>query len=781
MSNLATNKPNIFLASKSRLKTDALLGLSETIGEHFNVECTSCDSLNLPVQPVTVAGNVGRNAGDLACMRRMMYVMEQKKHGNQADWFVAVESEIDYGEPENNPVEDTRAIVCHRGIFGFASSDTVVIRRESYGEYAEEQFLTYYSNKTPVVSRKGNLEDEETKRKKDEAKESGNNKKPNGCDGEEHDTDSDASDDSAGRFDIHAVSGFRLSTYGEFVAKKTGNKDPDAAKAWIGKETRIHQIRLAIAMAIMNWSESFRRSNEFHGRMRVLKNVKPRCPVFYDFSPLVNEYSNFAEILTFAEEQLRLIPASKIVAIGSRGYIFGGALAYRLGMGMVRADKKDKVLGNVYETSYSAEYDIAPQTMVLSTDTTVGVREGESVILFDDVGATLETMLAAERLVIQAGGHVAARVVMTDVEFFREDCKRKIPAPYIVLFLPDRSGIGDELETENASCKLMTDVLNMNKCLQDKSAQEMYNDYTKATAKKMSEDAKRWIVGTSLVLKEEKSSSSSMITSLTSLIPSRSSSPPLPSSSLLLAVNVNGPIPISISASDYDNAKKPMGYTKDCKQCFPPGRETSCVTCTNGPMKLISGSSHPELAEMVSKHLGCPLMDATVTKFKNGETRAEINENCRGCDVFVLQSVAESSSDVSHDGKISVNDSLMELFILISALRGASVNRITAVLPIYPYARQDKKDKSRACITARLVADFLTTAGVDRVITIDLHSSQIQGMISKPMDNLYAEGILMERIITVKQRIEDKGGEVVIVSADTGGIKRVERIAKKLG
>jgi ribose-phosphate pyrophosphokinase len=183
-------------------------------------------------------------------------------------------------------------------------------------------------------------------------------------------------------------------------------------------------------------------------------------------------------------------------------------------------------------------------------------------------------------------------------------------------------------------------------------------------------------------------------------------------------------------------------------------------------VKLLTGNSHPELAAAVAERLGTSLTPCTVTKFSNGEINVKISESVRDEDVFILQSACRD-----------VNDHLMELLILISACKGASARRITAVIPCYPYARMDKKDKSRAPITAKLVANMLAVAGCDHVITMDLHASQIQGFFDFPVDNLYSEPLMLSYI---KHHI--KGWQNgIIVSPDAGGAKRVTAIADKLG
>jgi len=190
-------------------------------------------------------------------------------------------------------------------------------------------------------------------------------------------------------------------------------------------------------------------------------------------------------------------------------------------------------------------------------------------------------------------------------------------------------------------------------------------------------------------------------------------------------------------------------------------------------VRLYSGSIHPALAQSIAKHLKIPVNKALVSQFSNGETRVEITETCRGTHAYVVQPIAKSE-----DGSLSVNDALMEVLVFASALKRASAKSITLVLPVYGYARQDKKEKSRASITARLVADLLEAAGIDRLITVDLHSTQIEGFFRKPVDNLSAQTLLIRHIeIRWPMRKED----LVIVSPDAGGAKRAVSVAKSLG
>ncbi|KAI1153092.1 ribose-phosphate pyrophosphokinase 3 [Nemania diffusa] len=182
-------------------------------------------------------------------------------------------------------------------------------------------------------------------------------------------------------------------------------------------------------------------------------------------------------------------------------------------------------------------------------------------------------------------------------------------------------------------------------------------------------------------------------------------------------------------------------------------------------IKLLSGNSHPVLAKLVADRLGIELAKTLSLNYSNQETSVTIGESVRDEDVFILQSTAPGD----------INDGLMELLIMIHACRTASARRITAVIPNFPYARQDKKDKSRAPISAKLIANMLQTAGCNHVITMDLHASQIQGFFNVPVDNLYAEPSVL-RWIREHRGTED----VVIVSPDAGGAKRATAIADRL-
>lgn len=181
-------------------------------------------------------------------------------------------------------------------------------------------------------------------------------------------------------------------------------------------------------------------------------------------------------------------------------------------------------------------------------------------------------------------------------------------------------------------------------------------------------------------------------------------------------------------------------------------------------MMVFAGNANPELAEKVASRLSLPLGKADVGKFSDGEVAVELNENVRGKDVFVLQSTCAPT-----------NDNLMELIVMIDALRRASSHRITAVVPYFGYARQDRRVRSaRVPITAKVVADMMVTVGVDRVLTVDLHAEQIQGFFTCPVDNVYGSPVLIDDI---KASNYD---DLMVVSPDIGGVVRARAIAKQL-
>ena len=180
-------------------------------------------------------------------------------------------------------------------------------------------------------------------------------------------------------------------------------------------------------------------------------------------------------------------------------------------------------------------------------------------------------------------------------------------------------------------------------------------------------------------------------------------------------------------------------------------------------MKLFAGNANPVLAREICTYLGVELGDAEVGRFSDGEIHIRIRENTRGCDVFVIQSTCPP-----------VNDNLMELLIMVDALRRASADRITVVLPYYGYSRQDRKAEPRVPITAKLVANLITAAGADRVLCTDLHAGQLQGYFDIPVDNLMASPVLLEYF---RRKGLDRP---VVVSPDAGGVERARNFAKRL-
>ena len=181
-------------------------------------------------------------------------------------------------------------------------------------------------------------------------------------------------------------------------------------------------------------------------------------------------------------------------------------------------------------------------------------------------------------------------------------------------------------------------------------------------------------------------------------------------------------------------------------------------------MMVFTGNANRELAEKVVERLDIPMGEAVVTKFSDGEVNVEINENARGKDVFILQSTCAPT-----------NDNLMELIVMADALRRGSATRITAVIPYYGYARQDRRPRSaRVAISAKVVADMLAGVGIDRVLTVDLHADQIQGFFDIPVDNVYGSPVLLDEI--ARQNYENP----LVVSPDVGGVVRARAVAKQL-
>ncbi len=181
-------------------------------------------------------------------------------------------------------------------------------------------------------------------------------------------------------------------------------------------------------------------------------------------------------------------------------------------------------------------------------------------------------------------------------------------------------------------------------------------------------------------------------------------------------------------------------------------------------LKIVTGSSNPELAKAICDHLGCQLTPTLATTFSDGELRIEIGDNVRGDDVFVVQPTCPPN----------VNTNIMQLCLMLDALKRASAARITAVIPYFGYARQDRKVCPRAPISAKMVSDFISVAGAERVVTIDVHAGQIQGFFDCPVDNLYSAPVMLEHFRHLPSE------EIVIVSPDAGGVERARAFAKRL-
>ncbi len=181
-------------------------------------------------------------------------------------------------------------------------------------------------------------------------------------------------------------------------------------------------------------------------------------------------------------------------------------------------------------------------------------------------------------------------------------------------------------------------------------------------------------------------------------------------------------------------------------------------------MTVFSGNANPQIARLISQHLGLPLGQASIGKFSDGEINVQLKENVRGKDVFFVQPTCAPT-----------NDNLMELMVMVDALRRSSAERITAVMPYFGYSRQDRRPRSaRVPISAKVVANMLTGVGVDRVLTIDLHADQIQGFFDIPVDNIYATGILLNDLLSLELP------DPMIVSPDIGGVLRARAMAKRL-
>src|SRR5262245_16519654 len=183
----------------------------------------------------------------------------------------------------------------------------------------------------------------------------------------------------------------------------------------------------------------------------------------------------------------------------------------------------------------------------------------------------------------------------------------------------------------------------------------------------------------------------------------------------------------------------------------------------SGELRVFTGSAHPARGEAIARHLGVPLGRAHLSRFSDGEVWFQIQDNVRGADVFVVQPTGPP-----------VNENLMELLVMLDAFKRSSASRSTAVVPYSGYGRQDRKDKPRVPISAKLVADLLSAAGTDRILTMDLHASQIQGFFDVPVDHLYAAPVIMDYVSKLKLP------KLTVVSPDAGGVERARAYAKRL-
>ena len=181
-------------------------------------------------------------------------------------------------------------------------------------------------------------------------------------------------------------------------------------------------------------------------------------------------------------------------------------------------------------------------------------------------------------------------------------------------------------------------------------------------------------------------------------------------------------------------------------------------------LKIFTGNAHPELGEAIARSLKMTIGRAHLARFSDGEVWFQIQDNVRGADVFVVQPTSPP-----------VNENLMELLVMLDAFKRSSASRITAVIPYYGYARQDRKDKPRVPISAKLVADLLSTAGTDRILTMDLHASQIQGYFDVPVDHLFAAPVIIDHVLKLDLP------QLTVVSPDAGGVERARAYAKRLG
>lgn len=222
----------------------------------------------------------------------------------------------------------------------------------------------------------------------------------------------------------------------------------------------------------------------------------------------------------------------------------------------------------------------------------------------------------------------------------------------------------------------------------------------------------------------------------------------------------------SVFGTDYPGSNPGDPICRPWRSCRGACTASSVMTVPS-TIRIFSGNAHPELAGDIARYLNLQVGPAMINRFADGEIQVRINESVRGCDVYVVQSLCRP-----------VNDHIMELLVMLDAMRRSSPRTITAVLPYFAYARQDRQDKPRSPISAKLLADLIVTAGADRVMAMDLHAAQLQGFFSRPLEHLYGTRALVDRM---KLLIDGRTEEYVVVAPDAGGVERARWVSSRLG
>jgi len=231
-------------------------------------------------------------------------------------------------------------------------------------------------------------------------------------------------------------------------------------------------------------------------------------------------------------------------------------------------------------------------------------------------------------------------------------------------------------------------------------------------------------------------------------------------------------LPVSRSFSECQRRQHQPAYTRRDPRTGFEMRLGDPEGMNHGPLRIFTGNAHPTLANAITRKIGISLGDATVGRFPCGEVNVVLNESVRDCDVFVIQPTC--------NGGAGPQEHLVELLIMLDAIRRGAANRVTAIIPLYGYGRQNAKEKSRSPISARLVTDLLLVAGAHRVVTVELHASQIQGFATFPIDNMYALPMLAKEVEKLMRQRGLTAEDIVVVSPDVGGTKRASGMAKML-